>query len=466
MKKYIIISIAMLALVGSIAMGQIKPIKKAQKPKTEKTQKPKAEQTQKQNKSKTKSQKSGTQSKAQKQNRDRRSQNVRSNDDSKLYISISCSTTDAVLYIDGLYYGNISGLHEVTQGSHYVSVIANGYETYQEVIDVSPSKTSFYFHLKKVEYLVTINCNVDYASLYIDGTLVGFVNTQHSISPGSHTIKIVSSGYEDKIESITVYSDTSFSYALRPNKNNTRDASSLESQVKNKSVTVNGITFKMIGVEGGTFTMGATQEQRYDAEKDEHPAHSVTLTDYYIGECEVTQELWKAVMGKNPSHHKDGKLQNLPVDGISWDLCQEFIAKLNQLTGKQFRLPTEAEWEFAARGGKKSSGYRYSGTDDLNKVWYLWISNGSSQPVGLLTPNELGIYDMSGNLWEWCSDWYGPYNKSNQTNPTGHSWGTYHVLRGGSFNYGGKGCRVSIRYCATPSHSDSDIGFRLAATSL
>lgn len=449
MKKNIIIFFSMLLLAGSIADAQINPIKRPQKTKSE--------QTQKQDKTKNKAQKQSTQTKTQKKSS--RIQNERKNQDSNLYISISCSASDASLYIDGIYYGSINGLHEVSPGPHYVSVIANGYETYQETIEVTPSKTSFYFSLNKVAYNVTFSCNVSYASLYIDGSCMGFANGQYALSPGSHTVKIVYTGYDEKTEYISVYSDCSYNYNLTPS---AKQNAVTRHKMQNKSVTVNGVTFTMIGVEGGDFMMGATQEQ-YHAENDEYPVHSVTLSDYYISEFEVTKELWEAVMKKNPSHHKDN---HLPVDGVSWEKCQEFITKLNQLTGKKFRLPTEAEWEFAARGGNNSKGYRYSGTDDLNKVWYLWISNGKSHPVGQFLPNELGIYDMSGNLWEWCSDWYGPYNKSSQTDPTGQSWGNYHVLRGGSFNYGGNGCRVSIRYYGSPSHSDSDIGFRLAATSL
>jgi formylglycine-generating enzyme required for sulfatase activity len=176
----------------------------------------------------------------------------------------------------------------------------------------------------------------------------------------------------------------------------------------NKEFTVNGVSFTMVKVDGGTFKMGATSEQGSDAEEDEKPAHSVTLSSYWIGQTEVTKALWNAVMGTNPSLSKGDEL---PVENVSWKDCQKFIKKLNQLTGETFRLPTEAEWEYAARGGNKSKGYKYSGSNDLGTV--AWSSNNSlpkTHPVATKQPNELGIYDMSGNVYEWCNDYYDSYS--------------------------------------------------------
>ena len=221
------------------------------------------------------------------------------------------------------------------------------------------------------------------------------------------------------------------------------------------SITIpvmDGISIDMVRVEAGTFTMGATPEMEYP-EDDEKPAHQITLTnDYYIGKYEVTQALWQAVMGYNPSNFKG---VNLPVEQVSWDDCQEFISKLNRITGKKFRLPTEAEWEYAARGGKKSRGYQYSGSNNLADVaWNDGNSGNMTHVVGSKQVNELGIYDMTGNVWEWCQDWYGKYSRSSQTNPTGVNSGDFRVCRGGS-------CRSSYRGYNTPDNRIDNLGLRL-----
>ena len=231
------------------------------------------------------------------------------------------------------------------------------------------------------------------------------------------------------------------------------------SAIKVETFYVNGLSFEMVYVEGGSFDMGATTEQGSDAYDWEKPVHSVTLSDYYIGRCEVTQELWEAVMGSNPSSFTGA--QN-PVERVSWNDCQNFIKKLNSLTGRTFRLPTEAEWEYAARGGNQSSHYKYSGSDNIDDVaWYYDNIGSSIHPVGTKSPNELGIYDMSGNVYEWCSDRYDSYSAGAQTNPQGPSSGSYRVLRGGSWiNYAGN-CRVSIRSYDDPGNSNINFGLRL-----
>ena len=225
---------------------------------------------------------------------------------------------------------------------------------------------------------------------------------------------------------------------------------------------VKGVRFVMVPVEGGTFTMGATAEQGKDADKDEKPAHEVTLSSYYIGQTEVTQELWTAVMGSNPSKFK-GRGSNLPVEKVSWKDCQRFIENLNAATGKQFRLPTEAEWEYAARGGNKGKGYKYSGGNDIDAVaWYDDNSASGTHPVATKAANELGLYDMSGNVWEWCQDRYGKYEKGAQTNPTGATSGSCRVCRGGSWYGSARRCRSSNRDISEPSVSHNGLGFRLA----
>lgn len=217
----------------------------------------------------------------------------------------------------------------------------------------------------------------------------------------------------------------------------------------------------MVMVEGGTFIMGATSEQRSVARSDEKPTHQVTLSDYMIGKTEVTQEQWEAVMGSNPSRFKGN---NLPIERVSWEDCQEFIKRLNSLTGLNFRLPTEAEWEYAARGGAKSRGYKYSGSNDINAVaWYDNTTNyKGTMPVATKRANELGLYDMTGNVWEWCSDWYGAYSSLHQTNPKGPSTGSDRVNRGGNWGYDEEDCRVSYRSRDNPSYGGNHLGLRLA----
>lgn len=224
--------------------------------------------------------------------------------------------------------------------------------------------------------------------------------------------------------------------------------------------TVNGVSFDMARVEGGTFRMGATSEQEDEAYSNEMPVHSVTLNSYYIGKTEVTQVLWEAVMGSNPSRFNG---DYLPVENVSWDDCQEFIRKLNSMTGQNFRLPTEAEWEFACRGGNNSRGYKYSGSNNLGSVaWYDGNSGGKTHPVATKSPNELGIYDMSGNVWEWCADWYGDYSSGAQTNPTGPYGGSSRVYRGGSRFNDVRHCRSSFRYDGNPTLRLNILGLRLA----
>ncbi len=233
-----------------------------------------------------------------------------------------------------------------------------------------------------------------------------------------------------------------------------------DSTSESKVYTVNGVSFKMISVEGGTFTMGATAEQGSDADDNEKPTHQVTLSSYAIGETEVTQELWEAVMGSNPSNFSGNQL---PVDCVSWNDCQTFITKLNQLTGANFRLPTEAEWEFAARGGNKRSGYKYAGSNTIGNVaWYSGNSSSKTHAVAQKLPNELGLYDMSGNVYEWCQDWYGSYSSAAQTNPTGPASGSDRVARSGCWYRSARDCRVSVRTGGAPTNSYDLVGLRLA----
>ena len=210
--------------------------------------------------------------------------------------------------------------------------------------------------------------------------------------------------------------------------------------------------------------MGGTSEQGSDAYDDEKHTHSVTLSSYYICKYEVTQALWRAVMGNNPSNFKG---DNLPVECVSWDDCQTFINRLNSYTGRNFRLPTEAEWEFAARGGNYSRHYKYSGSNYISDVaWYDGNSSYRTHPVGTKQANELGLYDMSGNVWEWCSDWYGSYSSYSQNDPTGPNSGSNRVKRGGSWSNGARGCRSTNRSNYAPGIRDDGLGLRLVLSQL
>ena len=294
---------------------------------------------------------------------------------------------------------------------------------------------------------VTFTSNVASAQLYLDGVLLGPANGTYDVAFGSHTIVCKASGKKDLTKNITI-SQTDINRTV-----NCRFGAARE------TITVNGVSFDMIKVEGGTFTMGATSEQGNDAYNSEKPAHQVTLSDYYIGETEVTQALWKAVMGSNPSCNKSN---SNPVEFVSWYDCQEFIRKLNSLTGRTFRLPTEAEWEFAARGGNESKGYKYSGSNSIDNVaWYTSNSSSKTHAVKTKSPNELGIYDMSGNVLELCQDSYGSYSSNAQTNPKGPLVGSSRVLRGGSWNKSAGNCRVSCRNSYSPVSRSYYNGLRL-----
>ena len=226
-------------------------------------------------------------------------------------------------------------------------------------------------------------------------------------------------------------------------------------------INVKGAVFTMILVEGGTFEMGATEEQGHDdPDENEYPVHVVNLSPYYICQTEVTQDLWTIVMGTNPSLILGD--MTLPADCIKWDMCQDFIHALNEYLDNKFeiRMPTEAEWEFAARGGNKSLGYKYSGSDDVDEVaWYESNSDKKTHPVGTKKPNELGIYDMSGNVWEWCDSKYRYFDK--ERNASLGKDAQMYCIRGGGWQLPEKSCRVSWRGKRLPDLKNSFGGFRL-----
>ena len=236
-------------------------------------------------------------------------------------------------------------------------------------------------------------------------------------------------------------------------------------EVTDNTITVNGVSLNMIQVDGGTFEMGSNY-----GESDEKPVRDVTLDGYWIAETEVTQALWKAVMGIDKGWSDDyGKGSNYPAYNVSYNEAVDFCEKLNELTEYKygFRLPTEAEWEYAARGGKKSNGYKYSGSNNIDDVaWYVDNSGCVAHPVKSKKCNELGLYDMSGNLWEWCWDWYGSsyYSNSPSNNPTGPKSGDYRVLRGGSWSSNEPFCRVALRSNFNPANCGYNYGFRIASS--
>jgi hypothetical protein len=237
------------------------------------------------------------------------------------------------------------------------------------------------------------------------------------------------------------------------------------SQLKGENIQFKIIVFystiddiEMVWIEGGSFMMGSKE-----GADDEKPVHEVNLKGFYMGKYEVTQAQWQKVMGNNPS--KFSGCPKCPVEWVSWEEIQVFIKKLNTQTGKSYRLPTEAEWEYAAKGGNKNSLFKYAGSDNIDEVaWYHGNANDKTHPIGTKKANALGLYDMTGNVWEWCSDWYDEnyYQYSKKNNPTGGLTGDYRVLGGGSFSLIAHNCRPTYRGYSKPYGRDDSIGFRLA----
>ena len=309
------------------------------------------------------------------------------------------------------------------------------------------------------------------ATVYVDDIKKGVSPlTINDVRIGTHVVKIEKNDYETIEEQIN----------LEENKE-LKLRKWLHVFHKTRTFSVKHVTFEMVEVKGGTFMMGATPEQEQYANDDEKPVHKVTVSDYYIGRFEVTQSLWLAVMGgKNPSH-KTGS--DKPVESVSWNDVQKFIKKLNKITKANFRLPTEAEWQYAARGGKWSKGYVYSGGDDLRVTGWFTDNSGNEiygggrtsqqrqdymvmtrhhHDVGGKNPNELGLYDMSGNVFEYCSDFYTKYSSESQTNPTGSATGNKHVVVSGSYKSPSHLCRITSRIAVAPDEVYHDCGFRLA----
>ena len=390
-------------------------------------------------------------------------------------VSITCPTPAVSLYVDKKAVGNSPWSGSLKEGMHLLEARKSGYRSQQKTIQLAQQqKLDVTFgELEAIQGNLSVNYKPFGADVYVDGKKLGqSPRVFNGLLVGNHQVEVRKDGYATDRKTVAIsegqtasITGTLASYAVASSSSNTSGYSSGSSSMASGSNAIsipvkNGISIEMVKVEAGTFMMGATSEMK-DPYSDEKPVHQVTLTnDYYMGKYEVTQALWQAVMGSNPSNFKG---DNLPVEMVSWNDCQEFISKLNSLTGRKFRLPTEAEWEYAARGGKKSRGYQYSGSRKISDVaWYDRNSGSKTHPVGTKQANELGIYDMSGNVWEWCSDWYGSYSSSSQTNPTGSDSGTGRVNRGGSFFDPARDCRTSFRSTLVTSDIRSDVlGLRL-----
>ena len=384
-------------------------------------------------------------------------------------VSVTCPTPAVSLYVDKKSVGNVPWSGSLKEGMHLIEVKKNGYRSQQKTIQLSQQQKLDVVFGELVAILgnLSVNYKPFDAEVYVDGKKLGqSPRVFNGLLVGNHQVEVRKDGYTTDKKSVTISEGQTMSISgtlysnTASSSNGYASNSSLSSGNNVISIPVkNGITIDMIKVEAGTFMMGATSEMQNPWD-DEKPVREVILTnDYYIGKYEVTQSLWQAVMGTNPSYFKG---DNLPVEQVSWDNCLEFISKLNSLTGRKFRLPTEAEWEYAARGGRKSRGYQYSGSFNISDVaWYNGNSGNKIHPVGMKQANELGVYDMSGNVCEWCQDWYGSYVSSSQTNPLGANSGSFRVCRGGSWYFDTGNCRSSFRSRGNPDTRSRYLGFRL-----
>ena len=385
-------------------------------------------------------------------------------------ISVTCPTPAVSLYVDKKSVGNAPWSGSLREGMHLVEAKKNGYRSQRKTIRLSQQQKLDVAFGELVAILgnLSVNYKPFGADVYVDGKKLGqSPRVFNGLLVGNHQVEVRKDGYATYKKSVMISEGqtASISGTLSSNTASSSNGNAYSSSVSSGSNVIsipvrNGITIEMVKVEAGTFMMGATSEMQnpYD---DEKPVHQVALTnDYYMSKYEVTQALWQAVTGKNPSKFKG---DNLPVERVSWNDCQVFIRNLNNMTGRKFRLPTEAEWEYAARGGKKSRGYQYSGSSNISDVaWFDDINRNKKHPVGMKQANELGLYDMSGNVWEWCQDRYGSYSSSFQKNPTGAMMGEYRVFRGGRWGANERIGRTSCRSYCTPDFSYFNLGLRLA----
>jgi len=363
-------------------------------------------------------------------------------------LDIASTPWEADITIDGKNYGKTpTTINNLLVGTYTIKLTKAGHAQLTKIITIEEGETeSINVELPSGKQ-VTINSTPQGATLYIDNEYKGITPFTSELSFGTHSLKLINGKKEVNEEiSISQSGKASLSYGV--------------SEFGDLSENINGVSIDMVAVKGGCFNMGSN-----DGESDEKPVHQVCVDDFYIGKYEVTQKQWKEIMGNNPSRFK---CDNCPVEQVNWNDVQDFIKKLNTKTGNNYRLPTEAEWEYAARGGNQSKGYTYSGSNTIGSVaWYTGNSGSKTHTVGTKKANELEIYDMSGNVWEWCSDLYGGdyYGKSLKNNPAGPTTGSYRVPRGGGWDDYATRCRVANRFRDSPGARRNYLGFRLALSS-
>ncbi|MFA5648214.1 MAG: formylglycine-generating enzyme family protein [Bacteroidales bacterium] len=357
-------------------------------------------------------------------------------------LEITTDPPGVMITLNGKMYGlTPKTIKDLPLGIYNLSLDKPEYTSIIRRITISDSD------LQKLEFSMTsgkeviITSDQDSTLVYIDNEKEGVAPLKIWLKYGSHNIKL-QRGALTTIETIEVAHGGSKDYSFT------------------LSNTVDPFEGQLVFVKGGTFKMG---DLSGDGSREETPVHQVTVNDFYMGKFEVTQSQWESIMGSNPSHFNG--CPNCPVERVSWIDVQEFLVKLNELTGKSYRLPTEAEWEYAAKGGSKSRGFLYSGKNNVNFVaWYSGNSGNKTNPVGQKEPNELGIYDMSGNVWEWVNDWFNYYTETPKDNPTGPDNGDGRIVKGGSWFGHAGGNRVSCRGSDEPVNKRSYIGFRIVVS--
>ena len=354
----------------------------------------------------------------------------------------------AKIYVDDALVGEIPIKKvKLSSGEHAIRVVHDKYKDLVDKINIYDGETSEYYPEPAPRLgVLDVASTPAMAYVTVDGERIGKTPLMVEVIIGEHKVEVSRGDFGAEPQTVTI------------SEGNVTEVNLILTKIESADYVevANGLNMKMVYVQGGTFQMGANDS---DARSEEKPVHSVTLDSYYIAETEVTQAQWYAIMGTNPSSRSG---DDRPVESISWYNAKAFCEKLSELTGKKYVLPTEAQWEYAARGGNKSQGYKYSGSNTIGDVaWYEGNNDSHTCAVKQKQPNELGLYDMSGNVWEWCSDWYDDYSSYSQTNPTGPSSGSKRVERGGNYFNSAASCRVSNRNSYYPSDSCNNLGFRV-----